>query len=93
MLFNLGAWEIFKFPHPDHPWIGGYCDPRMVPLTNPPMQCEGHLDCLYGILDEKLRMFIIYGPREPTEENYHKHRGDYEEWKMWVETQEAEAKK
>jgi hypothetical protein len=80
---GLGAWKIWQFPHPDYPWIGGYCDPRMVLETPPPTPVCW--EPMYIFLNEKLQFYVAYGPMEPTEENHHRWIGDYDVWLLEVE--------
>ena len=56
------------------------------------MISEQHLISLYWILEQKLCIMENYGLREPTEENWHRQRGDYEKWKVRMEEHEAQEK-
>jgi hypothetical protein len=48
-----------------------------------------YLDSIYRILEQKLRITEEYGLREASEENWHRHRGDFEQWRVLVEEREA----
>ena len=48
-----------------------------------------HLDSIYCILKQKLRIMDEYALRQPTEENWHRHSGHYMQWRTLMQEGDA----